>query len=104
MKIKIKLISLSLLLIILSACASTATSNSESLRLMDGSNLFIDNGKVVKITDKKGASVDIQKAKMHELANGDYIYIRRDGTVNKIEASKSSHGHKSESSSSGHSH
>jgi hypothetical protein len=100
---KIKLIALSLLLTTLSACVSTTTKNSEPLRLMDGSSLFIDNGKVVKITDKTGVAVDIQKGKMQELANGDYIYIRRDGTVKKMGESKSSHGHSSKSSS-GHSH
>ncbi len=101
---KIKLISISVLLVTLSACASTAKNSSESLHLMDGSNLVIDNGKVVKITDKTGETVDIQKGKMQELANGDFIYIRRDGTINKIGESKSSRGHNSSSSSSGHSH
>ena len=100
---KIKLISLSILLITLSACVSTASKSNKSLQLMNGSNLFIDNGKVVKITDKTGASVDIQKGRMQELANGDYIYIRLDGTVKKMGESKSSHGHGSKSSS-GHSH
>ena len=100
---KIKLISLSLLLITLSACASTATKSNDPIQLMDGSNLFIDNGKAVKITDKTGETVSIKKGGMLELANGDYIYIRLDGTVKKLGESKSSHGHSSKSSS-GHSH
>ncbi len=100
---KTKLISISLLLVTLSACVSTATKNSESLRLMDGSNLVTDNGKVVKITNKIGETISIKKGGMLELANGDYIYIRQDGTVKKMEINKSSHGHSSKSSS-GHSH
>ncbi|MFK5948302.1 MAG: hypothetical protein QM500_05995 [Methylococcales bacterium] len=100
---KLKLIALSLLLTTLSACASTATKHNEPLRLMDGSNLFIDNGRVIKIADKTGSTVDIPKGKMLELANGDFLYIRRDGTVKEIEESKSSHGDSSKSSS-GHSH
>ncbi len=100
---KPKLIALSLLLTTLSACVSTTTKHNEPLRLMDGSNLFIDNGKVIKITDKTGATVDIQKGKMQELANGDFLYIRRDGTVRKIEESKSSHSYGSNSNNN-HSH
>ncbi len=101
---KLKLIALSLLLTTLSACVSTATKHNEPLRLMNGSNLFIDNGRVIKITDKTGATVDVQKGKMQELANGDFLYIRRDGTVRKIEESKSSYDHSSKSNSNGHSH
>jgi hypothetical protein len=100
---KIKLIALSLLITTLSACVSTSTKSGESLQLMNGSVLVIDNGKAVEITDKTGSTVNIQKGKMQELANGDYIYIRRDGTVSKMGESKSSHGHSSKSSS-GHSH
>jgi len=99
---KIKSTLLSLLLLTLSACASTATKSSEHLQLMDGSNLFIDDGNVIKITDKTGKTVS--KSGVLELANGDFIYIRRDGTVTKIEENKPSHGHNSKSSSSGHSH
>jgi len=102
---KIKLITLIIMLITLTACVSTSMKSSESLLLRDGSNLFIDNGKVVKITDKTGAIIEIQRGKMQELANGDFIYIRRDGTVNSIGTSKSSHGHNSKSTkSSEHSH
>ncbi len=100
---KIKLITLSLLLVTLSACVSTATKSNKSLPLINGSNLFIDNGKVVKITDKTGATVDIKKGRVLELANGEYIYIRRDGSVDRMGESKSSDGHSSKSSS-GHSH
>jgi hypothetical protein len=100
---KIKSISLLLLLITLSACASNATKSNEPIQLMDGSNLFIDKGKAVKITDKTGETVSIKKGGMLELANGDYIYIQRDGSVKKMGGSKSSHGHNSKSSS-GHSH
>jgi ABC-type Fe3+-hydroxamate transport system substrate-binding protein len=100
---KIKSILFLLLLITLSACASNTTKSNEPIQLMDGSNLFIVKGKVVKITDKTGATVEIQTGRMQELANGDYIYIRRDGTVSKMGESKSSHGHSSKSSS-GHSH
>ncbi len=100
---KIKTITFLLILVTLPACVFTATKSSESLRLMDGSNLFIDNDKVVKFTDKAGATIEIQKGKMHELASGEFIYIRRDGTVNKIGGGESSHGHSSQKSSS-HNH
>jgi hypothetical protein len=70
---------------------------------MDGSNLVIDNGKVVEMTDKAGQPVSIVKRRMVELANGDFIYIRKDGSVNKLKANNNSHGHNSKSSS-GHSH
>jgi len=99
--IRIKSISLLFLLLTLSACASTTKSNG-SLQLMDGFNLFTNNGKLVKITDKTGNIVS--KRGMLELANGDFIYIRRDGTVTKIEENKPSHEHNSKSSSSAHSH
>jgi len=95
---KINLISLSILLITLSACASTAIKSNGSVQLIDGSNLFIDNGKAVKITDKTGETVSIKKGAMMELTNGDYIYIRQDGTVKKIEIDDPSSSH------AGHSH
>jgi hypothetical protein len=96
--IKIKLTALSLLLVLLSACAFTATKKNETLQLMDGSNLVIKNNKVVKITDKTGEIVSIKKGAMLELTNGNYIYIRLDGTVKKIEINDSSSSH------GGHSH
>ncbi len=92
------------MLITLSACASTSTKNDDSLQLMDGSNLFIDNGKVVKITDKTGKPISIEKRRMLELANGDFIYIRKDGSINKLKTSNNSDGHNSKSSTGGHSH
>ncbi len=78
--------------------------SNKPLHLMDGSTLFIDNNKVVKMTDKTGVTVDLQKGKMQELANGGFIYIRRNGTINKIGESKSSHRNNSSNSNSGHSH
>ena len=101
---KIKSILLSVLLATLSACTSTATNSSEPLHLIDGSNLVIDNDIAVKIIDKTGAAINIEKSRMYELANGNYIYIRRDGTVNRIGESNSSHRKNSKSSNSGHSH
>ncbi len=102
-----KTIILSLLLTTLSACVSTTTKDSESLRLMDGSKVIIDNGKLVDIIDKTG-EISSKNSGMMELANGDFIYIKRDGTVNKLESSSSSHGHNSKSnnnsSGGGHSH
>jgi len=95
---KIQLILLPLLLVTLSACALTAQKSNESLQLMDGSNLVIENSQVVKITDKTGEMVSIKKGAMIELATGDYIYIRLDGTVKKIKINESSNNH------SGHSH
>lgn len=100
---KIKSIAISLMLIALTACASNAIKRDGTLKLMDGSSLVVDNGKVVKMIDKTGAVGDIKKGGMLELANGDIIYIRQDGTVDKMEESESSHGHHSNSSS-GHSH
>ncbi len=94
----IKLTLLSLLLITLSACALTSTKSNESLQLIDGSNLLISNGIVTKITDKTGETVSIKKGAMMELTNGDYIYIRQDGTVKKIEIDDPSSSH------AGHSH
>ncbi len=99
---KLKIIVLSLLLTTLSACVSTPTKSNESLRLMDGSMVIIDNGKLVEIFDKTGA-VASKRSGMMELANGDFIYIKRDGTVNEIKSNNSSDGHNSKSSS-GHSH
>ncbi len=104
---KIKLTLISLLLSLLSACASTAPSQ-ESLHLMDGSSLYIDSGKVVKMTDKTGAVVEIKKGKAWALEEGGYVYIRQDDTIKKIGESSSAHGHGSQKSSGGggggHSH
>lgn len=101
---KLKSIALSLLLITLSGCAGTATKSNEVLQLEGGSKLIVDNGTAVQLIDKSGATLSVEKSRMMELSNGDFIYIRKDGTVNKLEKSNdSSQGHSSKSSS-GHSH
>jgi hypothetical protein len=57
----------------------------------------------VEITDKTGQPVSIVKRRMVELANEDFIYIRKDGSVNKLKTSNNSDGHNS-TGSTGHSH
>ncbi len=87
------------------ACASSnpALKNNESVQLMDGSYLYIEGGKAVRIADSTGEPVAVKKGAMMELANGDFVYVKRDGSVNKIETD--SHAHKHDSNAvSGHSH
>jgi hypothetical protein len=98
---KIKIIVLSLLLITIAGCASIAPVRNKSLRLTDGSNIIIENGKAIKITDKTGATVAVKKGMM-VLANGDFIYIRQNGTVKITEMNNSAHTHNSNNSDNDH--
>jgi hypothetical protein len=97
-----KTILISLFFAAISACASTKSN--ESLQLMDGSSLFIHEGKAVRLTNKAGEAVAVKKGAMLELENGNYIYINQDKSVNKINTDNNSHAHDTNSSSSGHSH
>jgi len=93
---QLKSIFLPLLLITLSACALTPQKSNESLQLMDGSTLVIENNYVIKMTDNTGEIISIKKGAMIELNTGNYLYIRLDGTVQKINinnASNNHHGH-----------
>jgi hypothetical protein len=54
-----KTILISLFFVAISACVSTKSN--ESLQLMDGSYLFIDEGKAVRITDNTGEAVAVKK-------------------------------------------
>ncbi len=94
---KIKIFALSLLLVTVAGCASITPIRSQSLRLINGSNIIIENGKAIKITDKSGTPVTVKKG-MLSLANGDFIYIRQDGTVKITEMNNSPHTHNSNSS------
>ncbi len=93
---KLKSIFVLLLLISLSACTLTPQKSNESLQLMDGSTLVIKNNHVIKMTDKTGEIVSIKKGAMMELNTGNYIYIRLDGTVKRIninDTSNTPHSH-----------
>ena len=89
---KITIFALSLLLVTLAGCASITLVKNQYLRLSDGSHIIIENGKAIKITDKTGAMVTVKKG-MLSLANGDFIYIRQDGTVKITEMNNSPHTH-----------
>ncbi|MDQ7089123.1 MAG: hypothetical protein Q9M50_00520 [Methylococcales bacterium] len=89
---KIKLISLIFLLFVMTSCA-TITRENKPLKLKDGSSVFIENEQVIKIIDKTGKIVSIEKGVMLELVNGNFIYIRRDGKVNNLKTPKPSKGH-----------
>ncbi len=93
------------ILIMLSACASTNTSmkNNEFVQLLDGSYLYIEGGKAVRVVDNTGEPATVKKGAMMELANGNYIYIKQDGSVNKIDTDSHASKHGS-SGMSGHSH
>jgi hypothetical protein len=98
---KIKIIVLSLMLITIAGCASITPIRNKSLRLIDGSSLIIENGKAIKITDKTGATRTVKKGTM-TLANGDFIYIRQNGTVKITEMNNSAHTHNSNNSDNDH--
>jgi len=93
------------ILLAVAACASSnsAMKNNESVHLMDGSYLYIEGGKAVRIIDSTGEPAAVKKGAMMELVNGDFIYVKRDGSVDKIKTDSHSHTHKSNSTS-GHSH
>jgi len=81
-----KTILITFILITVSACATTNTAvkANESVQLMDGSYLYIESGKAVRIVDSTGEPVAVKKGAMMELANGNFIYIKQDRSVNKI--------------------
>ncbi len=82
-----KTILIAFILITASACATTDTAikTNESLQLMDGSYLFIESGKAVRIVDSTGEPVSVKKGAMMELASGNFIYIKQDRSVTKID-------------------
>ena len=100
-----KLIPLSLLLVAISSCA--LVNSKESIHLMDGSTLFIDGGKAVRIVDSTGKTRAVKKGAL-ERANGSVIYIKDDGEVKKPKSYSHSNTYNSDSSGghggSGHSH
>ncbi len=70
------------------ACASTTKHDSvrekDVLQVIDGSTVFIEYGKVVHIVDSQGKTVPVKKGAMMELADGNFIYVRQDRSVKKI--------------------
>jgi hypothetical protein len=95
-----KLILIALFLVAVSAC--TAMKSNESVQLMDGSYLFVDEGKALRIVDSTGAELAVKKGTIMELENGKFIYISQDGSVNKIKTD--SYSRKLDENNSGHSH
>jgi hypothetical protein len=95
-----KLILIPFLLVAISACA--AMKSNESIHLMDGSYLFVEEGKAERIVDSTGEIVGVKKGTIMELANGNFIYIKQDGSVNKIKTD--SYSRKLDENNNGHSH